>query len=99
MLFNNGLVEDVTLFHIIYSDSTKRLALASVENFAPSLWETIFRNLLLYACLIISEKSTVMIRIGQIVSKHDSFYLFTIENGHAMSRRHVSRVRQFFHAL
>ena len=73
MLFNSGLVEDVTLFHIIYSDSTKRLTLASIDNFAPSSWETIFRTLLLYACLIMSEKSIVMIRIGEIVSKHDSF--------------------------
>ena len=78
MLFNSGLVEDVAWFHIIYSDSTKRLTLASVENFAPSLWETIFRNLLFYACLIISEKSIVMIRIGQLCLNVTPFYLFTI---------------------
>ena len=85
-------------FHIIYSDSAKRLTLPSIENFAPSSWETIFRTLLLYACLIIFEKSIVMIRIRQIVSKHDSFLPF-YNLKMVMSRRRVSRVRQFFRVL
>ena len=83
---------------IIYSDSTKILTLASIENLAPSSWETIFRTLLLYACLIMPEKSIVMISIGEIVSKHDSFLPF-YNLKMAMSRRRFSRVRQFFRAL
>lgn len=78
--------------------TNEKVTLASIENFAPSSWETIFRTLLLYTCLIISEKSIVMIRIGQIVSKHDSFLPF-YNLKMAMSRRRFSRVRQFFRAL
>ena len=76
----------------------EKVTLASIENFAPSSWETIFRTLLLYTCLIISKKSIVMIRIGEIVSKHDPFLPF-YNLKVAMSRRRFSRVRHFFRTL